>query len=165
MRSPVRAGAFSGGCRSGPGGLASAAPDSMRDQMLERTSEQEQGVREDAVPAAAAVTGFSAPVAGFAPVSAGALAALPAAQRAASVARLQASAGNAAVAAGPRCHHADRRARAAASRGPRRDRSRRSRCPPPLGGPDRTRARLVAVGGDGADDRRGRTAGRGAGPA
>ena len=66
--------------------------------MLERTSEQEPGVLEDAVPAAAPVTGLAAPVASFAPVSAGTLAALPPAQRAASVARLQASAGNAAVA-------------------------------------------------------------------
>jgi hypothetical protein len=66
--------------------------------VAERTSEQEPGVREDAVPKVAAVSDFGAPVAGFVPASAGALAALPPALRAASVARLQASAGNAAVA-------------------------------------------------------------------
>jgi hypothetical protein len=64
----------------------------------ERTNEQQPGVQEDALPAVAAVTGLVMPAPGFAPVSAGALAALGPGQRAASVARLQASAGNAAVA-------------------------------------------------------------------
>ena len=121
--------------------------------MLERTSEQEPGVREDAVPAAAAVTGFSAPVAGFAPVSAGALAALPAAQRAASVARLQASAGNAAVAEvlGVTTRTAAREPERRAGRGVigadghgARRRSEGQTAPAPASSPSEAMARMIA---------------------